>query len=89
MAFDKQFNYKRDIEEQFSYRNTLKNGSVSERADVMLAVRDREREEAARLKEHQVEKRAINPINQHQQPAQQKNAISPEPEKIKRKGYGL
>jgi len=84
LAFDRQFNYKRDIEEQFGYRNIMKNGSVSERADVILAVRDRE--EAARLKAHQVEKQAIN---QHQQPAQQKNAISPEPEKTRRKGYGL
>lgn len=43
-AFDRGFNYQREKEESFGYQNTMQNGTVSERADLIISVRDRDRD---------------------------------------------
>jgi hypothetical protein len=45
-AFDGQFGYVRSLEEGFGYRNTMQNGTVSDRADLILATRERDRQAA-------------------------------------------
>jgi hypothetical protein len=45
-AFDQQFTYIRRLEDGFGYRNTMQNGSVSDQANLILAVRERDRQQA-------------------------------------------
>jgi hypothetical protein len=45
-AFDDQFGYVRKLEEGFSYQNTMQNGSVSDQANLILATRERDLQQA-------------------------------------------
>jgi Skp family chaperone for outer membrane proteins len=45
-GFDQQFGYVRKLEEGFAYRNTMQNGSVSDQANLILATRERDRQQA-------------------------------------------
>lgn len=46
-VFDQQLGYRREVQESFRYQNTMSHGTVLERVDLIVSVRDQERERAA------------------------------------------
>lgn len=75
-VFDRQFGYVRSLEEGFGYRNTMQNGSVSERADLILATRERDRQAAQRGQELAEVEKALS--LQAAQKAQQERKLTPD-----------
>jgi len=49
VAFDTQMGYHRELEESFRYQNTMSNGTVQERVDMTLELRDTERDRQQQL----------------------------------------
>jgi hypothetical protein len=49
VAFDTQMGYRRVLEESFRYQNTMSNGTVQERVDMTLELRDTERDRQQQL----------------------------------------
>jgi hypothetical protein len=49
VAFDTQMGYRRELEESFRYQNTMSNGTVQERVDMTLELRDTERDRQQQL----------------------------------------
>lgn len=49
VAFDTQMSYRRELEESFRYQNTMSNGTVQERVDMTLELRDTERDRQQQL----------------------------------------
>ena len=64
VAFDSQFEYKRELQEGFRYQNTMQNGSISEKADMILALRQREpllpKEKGLSIEGKEIPKKRLN-----------------------------
>ncbi len=82
-AFDRTFNYERELTETFKYRKVILNGTAMERADMIVAERSLKtkqgKEQAQAIEQNKREKRELT--QQHQ--------INPKEEQQKKKGLGF
>lgn len=90
--FDQQLDYRREVQESFRYQNTMSNGTALERADLIVSVRDQERERAAEQLRQAEQQRQAEQLRQQQEQAQrqqQGQLLQQEPQRWRGTGLSL
>lgn len=97
-VFDQQQGYKRDVQESFHYQNTMSHGTAQERADLIVSMRDQERErervaeqqrQAEQLRQAEQQRQAEQLRQQQEQTRRQEQELQQEPQRRRGLGLGL